>query len=59
MKREGRLGQALKLLEADEQDDHATIQSVLAGLGFLSWDEFTVIKIQATGWTNQTGDIAN
>ena len=59
MKREGRLGQALKLVEADEQGDDVAIQSILAGLGFLSLDEFTGIKIQASGWANQTGDIAN
>lgn len=59
MTREGRLGQALKLLEADEQGDHAAVQSILAGLGFLSLDEFTGIKIQASGWANQTGDIPN
>ena len=59
MKREGRLGQALKLVEADEQGDDVAIQSILAGLGFLSLDEFTGIKIQATGWANQTGDIPN
>ncbi len=59
MTREGRLGQALKLLEADERGDHAAVQSILAGLGFLSLDEFTGIKIQASGWANQTGDIPN
>ena len=50
---------ALKLLEADEQGDHAAVQSILAGLGFLSLEEFTGIKIQASGWANQTGDIPN
>ncbi|MBS0425476.1 MAG: HDOD domain-containing protein [Proteobacteria bacterium] len=59
MTREGRLGQALKLLEADERGDHAAILSILADLGFLSLDEFTGIKIQASGWASQTGDIAN
>lgn len=57
--REGRLGQALKLLEADERGDHTAVQSILADLGFLHLDEFNGIKIQASGWASQTGDIAN
>lgn len=57
--REGRLGQALKLLEADERGDHTAVQSILADLGFLNLDEFNGIKIQASGWASQTGDIAN
>ena len=59
MRREGRLGLALKLLEADEQGDQAAVQSILADLGFLSPDEFTGIKIQASSWASQTGGIAN
>lgn len=57
--REGRLGQALKLIEADEQGNLTAIQSTLSGLGFLSLDEFTHIKIQATGWAGQTGTTPN
>jgi len=59
MRREGRLGLALKLLEADERGDQAAVQSILAALGFLSPDEFTGIKIQASSWASQTGGIAN
>ncbi|UJP05466.1 MAG: HDOD domain-containing protein [Nitrosomonas sp.] len=59
MTREGRLGQALKLAEADEKGEHGTVQTILAELGFLNPGEFAEIKIQATGWAGQTGAIPN
>ncbi|WMJ08021.1 EAL and HDOD domain-containing protein [Nitrosomonas sp. sh817] len=59
MMREGRLGQALKLVEGDESGDNAAVESALAGLGFLSLREFNGIKLRASDWANQTGEVAN
>lgn len=57
--REGRLGKALKLVETDEKGNNAAVESVLAELGFLSLREFTDIKLLASDWANQTGEIPN
>lgn len=57
--RHGRLGKALQLVEANEKDDTAALESILNELGFLSLNEFTDIKMQATGWAHQTGETIN
>ncbi len=59
LSREGRLGQELKLIEANESGEVAVIQLILAELGFLSLSELAEIEIQAIGWTNRIGEVAN
>ena len=57
--REGRLGQELKLVEANEKGDITLIQSLLHELGFLSLTELSDIEIQAVGWASRIGDVTN
>ncbi|MBS0298513.1 MAG: HDOD domain-containing protein [Gammaproteobacteria bacterium] len=57
--REGRLGQELKLAEANEKGEVAAIQSLLTELGFLSLNELADIEIQAIAWANRIGEAAN
>lgn len=59
MNRDGRLGQELKLIEANEQGEITTIQSILNELGFLSLSELADIEIQALGWANRIGEVTN
>ena len=54
--RDGRLGQELKLVEANEKGEVAAIQSILNGLGFLSLSELADIELQAIGWANRLGE---
>jgi EAL and modified HD-GYP domain-containing signal transduction protein len=57
--RDGRLGQELMLIEANEKGEVTTIQSILSELGFLSLSELADIEIQAVGWANRIGEAAN
>ncbi len=59
MNREGRLGIALKLIEAMEQHDTHLLQPILNELGFLSSAELTELKMQATDWAVPTNQIVN
>lgn len=59
MTRDGRLGQELELIEANEKGEITTIQSILNELGFLSLSELADIEIQALGWANRIGEVAN
>jgi len=59
LKRDGRLGQELKLVEANEKGEVAVIQSVLNELGFLSLGELTNIELEALSWVNRIGEAAN
>ncbi|MBP6056943.1 MAG: HDOD domain-containing protein [Nitrosomonas sp.] len=59
MTRDGRLGQELKLIEANEKGEITTIQSILNELGFLSLSELADIEIQALGWANRIGEVTN
>lgn len=59
LNREGRLGQELKLVEANERGEVAVIQLILVELGFLSLSELADIEMQAIGWTNRIGEVAN
>ena len=59
LNREGRLGQELKLIEANEKGDIAVIQLILTELGFLSLSELADIEIQAIGWANRISEVAN
>lgn len=58
LKREGRLGQELKLIEANENGEIAIIQSILKELGFLTLSELAGKELQATGWANRLGEAA-
>lgn len=57
--REGRLGQELRLIEANEKGEVAAIQLILTELGFLSLSELADIEIQAIAWANRIGEAAN
>lgn len=57
--RDGRLGLALKLIEANEKGDIAMIQSVLSHLDFLSLSELADMEMQSIGWANRIGEVAN
>ena len=57
--RDGRLGQELKLIEANEKGEVTAIQSILTELGFLSLNELADIEIQAIGWANRIGEAVN
>jgi len=57
--RDGRLGQELKLVEANEKGEVTAIQSILTELGFLSLGELADIEIQAIGWANRIGEVVN
>ncbi|MEK6735384.1 MAG: EAL domain-containing protein [Pseudomonadota bacterium] len=59
LKRDGRLGQELKLVEANEKGEVAVIQSVLNELCFLSLSELTNIELEALSWVNRIGEAAN
>ncbi|SFP91161.1 EAL and modified HD-GYP domain-containing signal transduction protein [Nitrosomonas cryotolerans] len=57
--RDGRLGQVLGLIEANEKGDIAAIQVILEKLDFLSLSELSHMELEALGWTNRIGDVAN
>jgi c-di-GMP-related signal transduction protein len=57
--REGRLGQELKLVEANEQGEIASIQTILSELGFMTLSELTDVELEALGWANRLGEAAN
>lgn len=56
LSRDGRLGQELKLVEANENSEVESMQSILDELGFLSLSELANIEIQAIGWANRIGE---
>lgn len=56
--RGGRLGQELKLVEANENSEVETMQSILTELGFLSLSELANIEMQAMGWANRMSEAA-
>lgn len=59
LNRSGRLGQELKLVEANEIGDTATTQEILTELGFLSRSELADVELEALGWANRIGEAAN
>ncbi len=59
MSRHGRLGQALKLIEAKEKGEITSIHSILSELDFLSLNELSNIETQAIGWANRLEEIVN
>ena len=59
MTRNGRLGVALKLIEANEHNETFALDSILNELGFLSPAELTELKMQASDWAIQTSPTVN
>ncbi len=57
--REGRLGQELQLVEANEKGEIASIQTILSELGFITLTELTDAELEALGWANRLGETAN
>lgn len=54
--RNGRLGQELKLIEANEKGEVVSVKSILNELNFLSLKELTNLELEALGWANRIGD---
>ncbi|SFL04757.1 EAL and modified HD-GYP domain-containing signal transduction protein [Nitrosomonas aestuarii] len=59
LSREGRLGQELKLIEANETGEVTIIRSLLKELGFLDLGELTNLELEALGWVNRIGEATN
>jgi EAL and modified HD-GYP domain-containing signal transduction protein len=57
--RHGRLGRALKLIEAKEQGEIASIEAMLPDLGFLTLHELSQIETQAMKWVNRVDETIN
>lgn len=57
--REGRLGQELQLVEANEKGEIASIQAILSELDFITLTELTDAELEALGWANRLGEAAN
>jgi c-di-GMP-related signal transduction protein len=58
LSRSGRLGQELKLIEANEKGEIDSVKSSLAELNFLSLSELTSLELEALGWANRIGEAA-
>jgi c-di-GMP-related signal transduction protein len=58
LSRSGRLGQELKLIEANEKGEIDSVKSYLAELNFLSLSELTSLELEALGWANRIGEAA-
>ena len=56
--RSGRLGLELKLIEANEGGEVASIKSILTELNFLSLGELTNLELEALGWANRISEAA-
>lgn len=54
--RTGRLGQGLKLIEANEKGEVVSVKSILDELNFLSLKELTRLELEALGWANRIGE---
>lgn len=54
--RNGRLGQGLKLIEANEKGEIVSVKSILVELNFLSLSELTNLELEALGWANRIGE---
>lgn len=59
LNRQGRLGLALKLAEANEAGNIDETQEILNELNFLSLDELTNAELEALSWANRIGEMAN
>lgn len=56
--RNGRLGEGLKLIEANEKGEIVSVKSILVDLNFLSLRELTSLELEALGWANRIGEAA-
>ncbi len=57
--RQGRLGQALKLIEAKEKGEIHSIYAILDELDFLSLHDLLDFETQAMLWVNETSETIN
>ena len=58
LSRSGRLGQELKLIEANEKGEIVSVKSILTELNFMSLSELTSLELEALGWANRIGEAA-
>ena len=59
LNRQGRLGQALKLIEAKEKGETASIPSLLSELDFLSLNELSDFETQVREWVDHADATVN
>jgi len=59
LNRSGRLGQELKLIEANETSELGIVKSLLSELGFLTQGKLTDLELEALGWVNRIGEAAH
>ncbi|MDH5479425.1 MAG: EAL domain-containing protein [Nitrosomonas sp.] len=59
LSRDGRLGLELKLVEANEKGEVERIQEILGELGFITLNELADVELEALGWANRLGEVAN
>jgi len=59
LNRSGRLGQELKLIEANETSESGIVKSLLSELGFLSQSKLIDLELEALGWVNRIGEAAH
>jgi len=59
LNRSGRLGQELKLIEANETSESGMVKSLLSELGFLTQSKLTDLELEALGWVNRIGEAAH
>jgi EAL and modified HD-GYP domain-containing signal transduction protein len=59
LNRSGRLGQELKLIEANETSELGVVKSLLSELGFLTQSKLTDLELETLGWVNRIGEAAH
>ena len=59
LKRKGRLGRKLALIEAKEKNDVEAVQRILGELAFLGLGDLTTAELEAVSWANRVGETAH
>ncbi|UJP06290.1 MAG: HDOD domain-containing protein [Nitrosomonas sp.] len=54
--RQGYLGRQLALIEAHEQGDAGAVKAMVVETGFLTFNEFMRMEMEATAWANRIAD---
>ena len=56
LKRSGRLGRQLALIEANEKGDVNQVQNILKEINFLTLSQLTHAELEALSWTNRINE---
>lgn len=59
LKRSGRLGRQLALIEANEKGDVNQVQNILKEINFLTLSQLTHAELEALSWTNRINETAH